>query len=79
MSPAASLYTDHYVVARIEEVLATRPTDHMLGLKVRLLFDARENDRRKRARQPEPELDERGWPVLPGVVELPDEPHDPRD
>lgn len=68
MSPAASLYTDHYMVARIEEVLATRPTDHMLGLKVRLLFDAREDDRHKRADQPAA-TEERP----PGVVELPDE------
>lgn len=76
MSPAASLYSDHYLVARIEEVLLTRPTDHMLGLKVRLLFAAREDARRKRARQPEIERDKNGWPLLPGVVDLPDEPEE---
>lgn len=76
MSPAASLYTDHYMVARIEEVLRTKPTDHMLGLKVRLLFDARADDRRKRAGQPEIERDEHGWPLLPGVIDLPDEPQE---
>lgn len=74
MSPAASLYTDHYMVARIEEVLATRPTDHYLGLKVRLLFDAREDDRRKRGNRPEIERDAQGWPIPPGVGELPDDP-----
>jgi hypothetical protein len=73
MSPAR-MFSDHYMVVQIEQVLVTRPTDHYLGLKVRLLFDAREDDRRKRARQPELERDEQGWPILPGAISLPDEP-----
>lgn len=81
---AELLYTDRYLVAAIGEVLAGRPTDHYLGLKVRLLFDAREDDRRKRAREPELVRDAHGWPVLSGAVGLPDpsydtDPHDPRD
>lgn len=32
---------DHEMVRRIEAILASRPTDHMLGCRVRLLFETR--------------------------------------
>lgn len=46
MNDTIPTYSDGALVQQIEGYLRDRPTDHMLGLKVRLLFDARAAERR---------------------------------
>lgn len=74
------MISDADIVRRIAAWIAAETTDHMLGLRVRLLFE----DRAERGAEVRPaDAESRGWMEFDGgaVVDLLDGagPYDPRD
>lgn len=81
MSDTIPTYSDGALVQQIEGYLRARLTDHMLGVRVRLLFEARDEARRP---APPAKKEPRGWWTDAGsgggaVIPLPDEQDDPHD
>jgi hypothetical protein len=82
LAAVSGVLTDAEVVNQIRRWLSGQMTDHMLGLKVRLLIE----DRAAQAAEADateadpPAYGSRGWVEFTGgaVVDLPDEPYGPR-
>lgn len=75
MADTLTPYDDDQLVRQIESYLRARPTDHMLGCQVRLLFEARAAARRPavRPRPPGPGVWSDTGSGSGAVIPLPDD------